>query len=116
LPLHKVEVLLRTLTFIFSWDSGFLYLRNAVGLVFFGTSLYFAVAGIQAHVDEAILKRLQSMSADQGGSLSGAIQWYPYSDASRKLRGRASRYSSIFTRIGAFPARNWTSRPFPPPK
>ena len=60
-------------------SSGFLYLRNAVGLIFFGASLYFAVTGVQAHVDEAILKRLQ-ISAEQG-SFGSAIQWYPYSDA-----------------------------------
>jgi thiol:disulfide interchange protein DsbD len=71
--------------------KGFLYLRNAVGLVFFGVALYLAVTGVQAYVDEAILRKVQTLSAGQGGSLSGAIQWFPYSDAKREEASRKGK-------------------------
>jgi thiol:disulfide interchange protein DsbD len=71
--------------------KGFLYLRNAVGLVFFGMALSLAVTGVRAHVDEAILKKVQTLSAGQVGNPSGAIQWSPYSDAKLEEASRMGK-------------------------
>lgn len=74
--------------------SGFVFLRNAVGLAFFGTALYFAVTGIQAHIDEAVAAKLQTISSDQPGVSSAAIRWYPYSDA--KLEDASRQGKPVF--------------------
>jgi thioredoxin:protein disulfide reductase len=62
-------------------ESGklFSYVRNAVGILFFGVALYYGVTGLQLNLGNA-----------QARSAVGAVQWLPYSDA---VLGRASRES-----------------------
>jgi thioredoxin:protein disulfide reductase len=62
-------------------ESGrlFSYVRNAVGILFFGVALYYAVTGLQLDLEKA-----------QARSAAGAVQWLPYSDA---VISRASRES-----------------------
>jgi len=62
--------------------KSFLYVRNAVGLVFFAIALYLGVTGVQAHVNEVVVDKLQAMAGTEGGSaMAGAIRWQPYTEA-----------------------------------
>jgi len=61
--------------------KAFPYVRNVFGVIFFALALFFAVTGIQDYLDEGIAARLQAVSAEKGGAVTGlGIQWQPYSE------------------------------------
>jgi thiol:disulfide interchange protein DsbD len=71
--------------------AGFVYLRNIVGLIFFGIALYLSFTGVQAHVDQAIAKKVRDLGP---GANAAVIQWAPYSDA--KLAEAAQAGKPVF--------------------
>lgn len=61
--------------------KAFSFVRNIFGVIFFALALNFAVTGIQDYLDEGIAARLQAVSAEKGGAVTGlGIQWQPYSE------------------------------------
>jgi len=51
--------------------KAFPYIRNIFGVIFFILALYIAATGIQGYLDEEIAARLQSISAEKGGAVTG---------------------------------------------
>jgi thiol:disulfide interchange protein DsbD len=75
--------------------KAFPYVRNVFGLIFFVLALYFAATGIQGYVDETVAARLQAISAEKGGAVTGlGIQWQPYSE--EKLLAAARDGKPVF--------------------
>lgn len=69
--------------------------RNVFGVIFFALALYFAATGIQGYLDEEIAARLQAISAEKGGAVTGlGIQWQPYSE--EKLLAAARDGKPVF--------------------
>jgi thioredoxin:protein disulfide reductase len=69
--------------------KGFLYVRNLVGVVLFGLSIYWAFTGIQDHVGRAILNG-PSTSFHKANS----IEWLPYSEEA--LRQASLQIKPVF--------------------
>ncbi|MCX6562491.1 MAG: protein-disulfide reductase DsbD [Candidatus Aminicenantes bacterium] len=75
--------------------KAFPYVRNVFGVIFFALALNFAVTGIQDYLDEGIAARLQAVSAEKGGAVTGlGIQWQPYSE--EKLLAAARDGNPVF--------------------
>ena len=59
----------------------FPYIRNIVGIIFFGIGLYVAASGIQGYLDKEIAAKTSSLAAEKGSAaVTNAVQWYPYSE------------------------------------
>lgn len=94
--------------------KGFAYVRNAVGLVFFGAALYLTASGVQAHVDETLLRRMQSLPA---GGVAGAIRWLPYAEARLQEAARIGKPVFIdFYADWCLPCKELDSRTFSDPE
>jgi thiol:disulfide interchange protein DsbD len=61
--------------------KAFPYIRNIVGIIFFGIGLYVAATGIQGYLDKEIAARTQNLVMEKGAAaVTNAVQWYPYSE------------------------------------
>jgi thiol:disulfide interchange protein DsbD len=94
--------------------KGFAYVRNVVGLVFFGAALYMTASGVQAHVDETLLRRMQSQPA---GGAAGTIRWLPYAEARLQEAARIGKPVFIdFYADWCLPCKELDSRTFSDPE
>ena len=61
--------------------KAFPYIRNIVGIIFFGIGLYVAASGIQGYLDKEIAAKTSSLAAEKGSAaVINSVQWYPYSE------------------------------------
>jgi len=72
--------------------KAFPYVRNVVGIIFFAIGLFVATTGIQGYLDEEIAVKMRSLAVEKGaGSVTGAVQWFAYSDEKVAEAGRTGR-------------------------
>jgi thiol:disulfide interchange protein DsbD len=61
--------------------KAFPYIRNIVGIIFFGIGLYVAASGIQGYLDKEIAAKTSSLAAEKGSAaVTNSVRWYPYSE------------------------------------
>jgi len=61
--------------------KAFPYIRNIVGIIFFGIGLYIAASGIQGYLDKEIAAKTNSLAAEKSGAaVTNSVRWYPYSE------------------------------------
>lgn len=72
--------------------KAFPYIRNIVGIIFFGIGLYVAATGIQGYLEKEIAAKTRSLAMDKGaGVVTNEVQWFPYSDEKIAEAVRAGR-------------------------
>jgi len=68
----------------------FPYVRNLLGVIFFGAAVYSMAIGVEAYINETVGSRTQVVVADQGIPAADTVEWLPYSP---EMLARASRES-----------------------
>ena len=72
--------------------KAFPYIRNIVGIIFFGIGLFVAATGIQGYLDKEIASRISGLAIDKGaGIVSDSVQWSSYSQEKVAEAVRAGR-------------------------
>jgi len=72
--------------------QAFPYIRNIVGIIFFGIGLYVAASGIQGYLDKEIAAKTSSLAGEKGGAaVTQSVRWYPYSEEIIAEAARAGR-------------------------
>ena len=75
--------------------KAFPFVRNIFGVIFFALALFFAASGIQGYLDDEVALKLQAISAEKGGAVTGlGISWQSYSED--KLAAAAREGKPVF--------------------